>query len=89
MVVKVEGRGRWVLGLASIRRRLHPCLIPVPLAPVFWASSGSLTSSILRGVASTNKRTQTRKITSKACKTNIGNQSILDGLVLLGDGLVY
>ena len=30
-----------------------------------------------------------KEIASKACKTSIGNQSILDGLVLLDDGLVY
>jgi hypothetical protein len=49
------------------------------------------TSSILRGLVSIGKKTQTRKVTSKACKTSISNQSeetILDGLVLLGDGLL-
>jgi len=40
--------------------------------------------------SSVDKQENTNKeITSKACKTSIGNQSILDGLVLLGDGLVY
>ena len=58
------------------------------LIPVFWTPSGSLTSAILRGLALTNKRTQTRKIIGKACKTSIGNETILDGLVLSGDGLL-
>ena len=49
------------------------------------------TSSILRVLASTSKKTQTREITSKAWKTSISNQrkeTILNGLVLLGDGLL-
>jgi hypothetical protein len=33
------------------------------------------TSSILRGLASTSNKTQTRKITGKTCKTSIANQS--------------
>ena len=61
---------------------------PIPFAPFFGTPSGSLTSFILRDLASTNKRTHTWKITSKACKTSIGKQTILDGLVLLGDGLL-
>ena len=88
MTCDVEGRGRWVLGHASLRLRLYPRPIPVSPVPVFRTPLGSLMSPILRGLASTNKRTQTRKITSKACKTSTDNQSILDGLVLLDDGLV-
>ena len=59
---------------------------PISFAPVFKTPLGFLMSSILRGLASTNKETQTRKITSKACKTIISKQMILDGLVLLGGG---
>ena len=51
--------------------------------PVFRAPSGSLTSSILRGLVSINKENK------KQCMKNKHRQSvILDGLVLLDDGLL-
>ena len=55
--------------------------------PIIWTPSGSLMPSILRGLASTSKGTQTRKITSKTCKTSMNKRTVLEGLVLLGVGL--
>jgi hypothetical protein len=88
MACDIEGKSQWVLGLASIRWQFYRHSILVSPVPVFWAPSCSLTSSILHGLASTSRETQPRKITSKACNTSIDNQSILYGLVLLGDGLL-
>ena len=88
MACSVEGGVRWMLGLASIRWRLYPRLIPMSPILVLWTPLGSLMSSILRNLASTSKRIQTWKITNKECKTSINKQTILDGLVLLGDGLL-
>jgi hypothetical protein len=59
-------------GLASARCRLYPYSEILILVRFHRVLS---TSSILRGLASKGKKTQTRKITSKTCKTGMGNQS--------------